>query len=351
MKKLFLFCIGTMFAVCASVTYAMADDPADDAPGYQVERACDENNIHLVHGAKTRVSCADYGLGNARECYAYCNDSNMIFGIQTCYDGYFKLEQHSVGGLYKRCGDLQQACLSPDSFASGARWNDGKCDCGGYDKEWNRNTMRCELSENYKKCIQDSDAHWDDTLGVCFCNNSLEYQWDDTRYECVKLPDRAECESFQHNRQFQGDVQWNLVTRRCECKKDKNGTTITNPGDWRIGAFGCEKKPSVLRREEFAANMPAADAASRRINDIVDELKGISEDWGRSRWKNADGGFNTARLASDSIAGVVLGTVGGVITSNVIKKNQVKGGFEDINCTVGGQRVADYADQFRVGIK
>lgn len=71
----------------------------------------------------------------------------------------------------------------------------------------------------------------------------------------------------------------------------------------------------------------------------------------RSVWKSSDGSFNYARLASDSIAGVVLGTVGGIITSNVVKKNQIKGGFEDIMCTVGGQNVASWGDEFQVGVK
>ncbi|MDR1361161.1 MAG: hypothetical protein LBJ18_02525 [Rickettsiales bacterium] len=71
----------------------------------------------------------------------------------------------------------------------------------------------------------------------------------------------------------------------------------------------------------------------------------------KSHWKNADGGFNTSRLVSDSVAGVVLGTAGGLITSNIIKKNQIKGGFEDISCTIAGQNVADFGDEFQVGIR
>ena len=70
-----------------------------------------------------------------------------------------------------------------------------------------------------------------------------------------------------------------------------------------------------------------------------------------SVWKTAEGNFNGARLASDSIAGVVLGTAGGLITSNVVKKSQVKTGFENIQCTIGGQKVADWHDEFTVGIK
>ena len=61
--------------------------------------------------------------------------------------------------------------------------------------------------------------------------------------------------------------------------------------------------------------------------------------------------FNTARLASDSIAAVVLGTAGGLITSSVMKKNQVEDGFEDLKCVIGGQPVAGWGDEFRVGIQ
>ena len=68
-------------------------------------------------------------------------------------------------------------------------------------------------------------------------------------------------------------------------------------------------------------------------------------------WKDESGNFNTARLTSDSIAGVVLGTTGGIITSQVIKKNQLKRGFQDLKCVIGGQDVAAYGDEFSVGLK
>lgn len=85
--------------------------------------------------------------------------------------------------------------------------------------------------------------------------------------------------------------------------------------------------------------------------DIDSDLEYYFASGSSSVWKNDNGKFNTARLASDSIAGVVLGTVGGVVTSKVIKKNQIKNGFEDLKCTIGGQNVATYGDEFNVGIK
>ena len=83
---------------------------------------------------------------------------------------------------------------------------------------------------------------------------------------------------------------------------------------------------------------------AKKFNDAMSVFKA-------NVWKNAEGNFNTARLASDSIAGVVLGTAGGLITSHLVKKGQVKSGFEDIQCTVGGQKVADWGDEFTVGIQ
>jgi len=73
-------------------------------------------------------------------------------------------------------------------------------------------------------------------------------------------------------------------------------------------------------------------------------------DLNRNVWKNAEGKFNTARLASDLTAGVVLGTVGGIVSANIIKKKQVEKGFDALNCTIGGQKVADWGDEFTVGL-
>lgn len=92
-------------------------------------------------------------------------------------------------------------------------------------------------------------------------------------------------------------------------------------------------------------------ASLRIITDAHGTLNGISNGFKASVWKDEEGNFNTARLVSDSVAGVVLGTTGALVTSHVVKKNQVESGFEDIKCTIGGQVVADWGDQFRVGIQ
>lgn len=122
---------------------------------------------------------------------------------------------------------------------------------------------------------------------------------------------------------------------------DKNGgvaTSTTKSGD--------DNNVTEGESAEEAKEIEKSDDVFAKID--VDLIKYFSKS---SVWKNDKGKFNTARLASDSIAGVVLGTTGGIITSNVIKKNQIKKGFEDLKCTIGGQSVAAYGDEFSVGVK
>ncbi len=81
------------------------------------------------------------------------------------------------------------------------------------------------------------------------------------------------------------------------------------------------------------------------------KLDSLRRGLGLSVWRDENGNFNTARLISDSVAGVVLGTVGGIVTSKLVKKNQLKKGFEDLYCAIGGQTVAEYGDDFTVGMR
>lgn len=115
--------------------------------------------------------------------------------------------------------------------------------------------------------------------------------------------------------------------------------------------FDSDKIEKTLKECQGASN-DATGTQALTIQQIYRKLSKYHDKFRSnvSVWKNADGNFNTARLASDSIAGVVLGTAGGLITSNIVKKNQIENGFEDIKCTIGGQNVAAWGDQFRIGI-
>ena len=91
--------------------------------------------------------------------------------------------------------------------------------------------------------------------------------------------------------------------------------------------------------------------AADKVASAMSILNAFSSGADVSVWKNADGKFNGVRLASDATAGVVLGTAGGLISNSLIKKSQVEKGLEGVACTVGGQVVADYGDEFSVGMQ
>jgi len=105
-----------------------------------------------------------------------------------------------------------------------------------------------------------------------------------------------------------------------------------------------------LNAEEESRDEENEDESVKKAhNRLAEFFKKLDSD--RSVWKNADGSFNGVRLASDLTAGVVLGTVGGVVSGVLIKKSQVEKGFDALNCTVGGQKIADWGDEFTVGIR
>ncbi len=110
---------------------------------------------------------------------------------------------------------------------------------------------------------------------------------------------------------------------------------------------------SNVPQQQSVVNKPDDKAAAvTRAKKVLDDFYTYAkDDKNRSVWKDSEGNFNTIRLASDLTAGVVLGTVGGVVSGVVIKKKQVEKGFDALHCTVGGQTVADWGDTFNVGLR
>ena len=168
-----------------------------------------------------------------------------------------------------------------------------------------------------------------------------------------------------------------VIYRNAQCTNDVIATleklvkNVSDPGvktDLQTAQKYCNNNTvnKILLQSQYNAIMSAINAAVEKYPDLANLVNGnisikiLVQNIENSRqslasdasvWRTADGKFNVARLASDSIAGVVLGTAGGIITSNVVKKNQIKRGFDDVMCTVGGQSVADWGDEFRVGIR
>ena len=134
--------------------------------------------------------------------------------------------------------------------------------------------------------------------------------------------------------------------------RDGKDATQVAAGTNATGMHTIEATAKITTSRNDATSMQSRQSASQsRISRLSGKLKEMQEGFKVTVWRNEDGTFNTTRLASDSIAAVVLGTTGGLVTSHVVKKNQVNKGFDDIQCTVGGQSVAGWGDEFRVGIQ
>lgn len=113
-----------------------------------------------------------------------------------------------------------------------------------------------------------------------------------------------------------------------------------------------EQKYNITININFDVNVNVTADADVVLTQKTEEINNIIADLdAANKWRTEEGNFNTARLMTDLGAGVVLGTVGGVVTSVLMKKKQVEDGFENLKCTVGGQVVGSWGDTFKVGFK
>ena len=150
------------------------------------------------------------------------------------------------------------------------------------------------------------------------------------------------------------DVIVIVPQKKCETPECKACKQLVEKGEakWEDEVCVCKNGLDfVMSRDNKSAVCVSLDAAIGNIDKAAKNLDDIIGGLKLTVWKDAQGNFNTARLASDSIAGVVLGTTGALITSKLVKKKQVEDGFEDIQCVIGGQKVADWGDEFNVGMQ
>ena len=219
------------------------------------------------------------------------------------------------GQQYAEC---TTCCLVPASYAD---WVNGECRCvenPSYD--FNVLTQKCEPEQEEESGEQDNDP---------------AYQCDQQKIQML----------WQLSVQYGGNQE--IVTLINQIFTYCAGAPVEAVFNTMISQLNVivdqtEKDNDAVEQQSLARS---------RIESAAKTLQGIESGLRVSAWRNDEGKFNTSRLLSDSIAGVVLGTAGGLITSNVVKKNQVEDGFEDLQCTVGGQVVASWGDEFRVGIQ
>ena len=101
-----------------------------------------------------------------------------------------------------------------------------------------------------------------------------------------------------------------------------------------------------LAKQQAAAEIANLQSQIDRYAGKIQDIEDAHADDKVSVWKNEEGKFNTSRLLSDSIAGVALGTVGGLVVNKVVKDKHVETGFEELGCAIDGVKIADFDDDF-----
>lgn len=305
-----------------------------------------EPQICLANGRKVgdtwAVDCKTLGITGGVKCGKRCNSDGSETGYVTQCQSNYRLDGEIWEGKYKKCV---------------------KVSGGGSEESALERCLASRTTEEGKACcyLLNSVATWDGQKCNCVIEG-MEFKIENGRGQCV-AKQTTPGEAFKCNATQLALLDGWLIS--CKDKptivstinqiKDlcasQNVTTEYFNALWTVlmslnpGECGAQPDlPPPPQVDELRVSI-------RIIRDAHSNLSGMAEGFKKSVWKDEEGKFNTSRLVSDSVAGVVLGTAGGLITSNVVKKNQVENGFEDLKCTIGGQVVADWGDQFRVGIQ
>lgn len=216
-------------------------------------------------------------------------------------------------------------CAKAKNSGQPANWNGKQCDCG------------TEHTWNGTKCVAK-------TVSTAVTQTASE----------APLPD---CDENMISIVTQYQVQYadntaitSIVTNIIDmCNGDNINIETVNNLYATLQTLVADASSTV--QQTVVTDTVDINVLSEQITTASATLQSITDGLRVNKWRNEEGKFNTSRLLSDSIAGVVLGTAGGLITSSVVKKSQLSDGFEDMQCTIGGQVVAGWGDQFRVGIQ
>ena len=314
--------------------YIERDGQCIDEAKFRAESDCYDSGGTWANGVCRCTGAFMRAASNQKTCECISNDYEYDEDARQC-----KKTDAAIQAEQDRAAAAVQQEKSKICTQSGGEWKnnacvcdanknltlgtDGTCDCtNGSERDATGNCVKTETTLAYERCVAVGGdvAYWVDNQ--CRCRD-VDMEW--THDRCVIKANKAPCEAAS-------DARW--ISGECIC----------NDRDYEFDGGKCVKKAATILRENQTTT-------SGRVSQLVSELRGMQDQLKVTVWRDEEGKFNTARLASDSIAAVVVGTTGGLVTSHVVKKNQVEKGFEDIQCTVGGQTVAGWGDEFSVGIQ
>ena len=278
----------------------------------------------------------------------------------------------SSGGLTYRC---RTECYCKEDRGLGYK-TDYECECIDADAHLDEiNGYKVCVKGNFYACVTDADC-----LGgraPVKPSHSTAWQCVNQKYK-VKVCAATACEDGWHVKSGYGFCEKDETQQTVQTPKPSTPQPVTTTGTTNATTAFTKKPCTDLANMDANCKCIVAGTLERGgkcvCRDDNQEIKNGKCEWTakyvaglesdldskfnsltatiggfeKNVWRDENGEFNTARLASDSIAGVVLGTVGGIVTSNLVKKAQVKQGFEDIGCYIGGQSVAGFGDEFNV---
>jgi hypothetical protein len=254
-------------------------------------------------------------------------------GVTACADGWH-VDTRNHGQCLRGAGTQTTASCDAGLFmvASG-----NQCACMP-NYEWrdpNNHALGCvesTVARLKQECAAAGETTWNEETSVCTCNDT-NYEYNTDTKTCTETELYAQCQSLVSA----GQAEWDDASKVCTC-------TQTN---YLFSNGQCIEDPAIVA----ARNAENARVAKQKIENVHAKLKRKQDTFKVSAWKDADGQFNTARLASDSIAGAAVGAVGGLLINKHVKKNQVEDGFEALGCTVKGETVAQWGEEFSIDIK
>lgn len=286
-------------------------------------------------------SMSDNDLKTGAVCQAHClekidGSSEIVYSIKQCpqnlprgvgFSNSVK-NQYKNGNVlgYKKCLERQNVINNKcDKYKN----NPEALACCKYEgANWNDSTNKCDCDENKKWSYDAANK-----VGMCIESNNNETCW------------------YRYSARFQcPDGKWYKVNETIDVTSFVGLNGCNNFGAW------LQTQPQTKKQiqDKFcngAYGVITPEGPSQaEISNATGRLDSLfkSAETNADVWKDAEGKFNTARLASDLTAGVVLGTVGGVVSGVVITKTQKEKGFDALHCTVGGQKMADWGDVFQV---
>ena len=323
--------------------------------------------------------------GDSESVYHYNKDKTNVTGGK----GVCEEKKGNYCDKYKKYTKRYACCIA----GKATKWNgndmsdNGTCECVDKNKVWDGKKCVAKPQNDCERQYHGNPEAiaccrigrtWSSSGHTCLCDDGYEWKYnsntqtgeciakvkpDDTSKPCtpsgckIKVEQGVKCPNGNYLSETQTFEVCEEDLGTIECDKfqmkvnDCRSTDCVKNLLDRLESYDAIIE-HVCRNGSSPVNVPGRDSegdvvkAQKTLDDFYAYAKG-----NRSVWKDGEGKFNTTRLASDLTAGVVLGTVGGVVSGVVIKKKQVEKGFDALHCTVGGQTVADWGDTFNVGLR